>query len=57
MSELEPTRTYSNPTANDILRRMLDEQLAEGKPEELTISCHFCGNSYCFTPEHLEKLF
>ena len=39
------------------LRRMLDEQLAEGKPEELTISCHFCGNSYCFTPEHLEKLF
>lgn len=39
------------------LRRMLDEQLAEGKPEELTISCHFCGNSYRFTPENLEKLF
>ena len=39
------------------LRRMLDEQLAEGKPEELTISCQFCNNSYCFTAESLEKLF
>ncbi len=39
------------------LRRMLDEQLAEGKPEELEISCHFCNNSYRFTPENLEKLF
>ena len=39
------------------LRRMLNEQLAEGKPEELEISCHFCGNSYRFTPDHLEKLF
>ena len=39
------------------LRRMLDEQLAEGKPEELEISCHFCGNSYRFTADNLEKLF
>ena len=39
------------------LRRMLDEQIAEGKPEELTISCQFCNNSYRFTPENLEKLF
>ena len=39
------------------LRRMLDEQLAEGKPEELEISCQFCNNSYRFTPENLEKLF
>ena len=39
------------------LRRMLDEQIAEGKPEELEISCHFCGNSYRFTPDNLEKLF
>ena len=39
------------------LRRMLDEQLAEGKPEELTISCQFCNNSYRFTPDQLEKLF
>ena len=29
MSELEPTRTCSNPTANDILRRMLDERGVE----------------------------
>ena len=39
------------------LRRMLDEQIAEGKPEELEISCQFCNNSYRFTPENLEKLF
>ena len=26
MSELEPTRAYSNPTATDVLRRMLDER-------------------------------
>lgn len=26
MSELEPTRTYSNPTATEVLRRMLDER-------------------------------
>lgn len=29
MSKLEPTRTYSNPTATDILRRMLDERGVE----------------------------
>ncbi len=39
------------------LRNMLDEQLAEGKPEELEISCRFCKNSYTFTAEQLEKLF
>lgn len=39
------------------LRRMLDEQLAEGKPEELTISCQFCNSFYRFTAENLEKLF
>ena len=26
MSKLEPTRTYSNPTATDVLRRLLDER-------------------------------
>lgn len=26
MSELEPTRTYSNPNATEVLRRMLDER-------------------------------
>lgn len=39
------------------LRRMLDEQLAEGKPEELEIACHFCGNHYRFTADMLKKLF
>jgi len=29
MSELEPTRTYSNPNANDVVRRMLDERGVE----------------------------
>lgn len=29
MSELEPTRTYSNPIATDVLRRMLDERGVE----------------------------
>ena len=39
------------------LRQMLDEQLAEGKPEELEISCRFCKNNYRFTADQLEKLF
>ena len=36
MSELEPTRTYSNPTATEVLRRMLDERGVEyeGETEE-----------------------
>lgn len=29
MSELEPTRTYSNPTATEELRRLLDERGVE----------------------------
>lgn len=29
MSELEPTRTYSNHTATDVLRRLLDERGVE----------------------------
>lgn len=29
MRELEPTRTYSNPTATDVLRRLLDERGVE----------------------------
>ena len=39
------------------LRNMLDEQLAEGKPEELEICCRFCKGSYRFTADQLEKLF
>ena len=39
MSELEPTRTYSNHTATEILRRMLDERGVEWEDggEGLTI--------------------
>lgn len=32
MSELEPARTYSNPTATDVLRRLLDERGVEWMP-------------------------
>ena len=39
------------------IRRMLNEQLAEGKPEELEIACHFCGSHYRFTAKMLEELF
>ncbi len=39
------------------LRRMLDEQLAEGKPEELEVNCRFCNSSYRFSAEELKKLF
>ena len=39
------------------LRRMLDEQLAEGKPEQLEVACQFCNSTYCFTPEDVKKLF
>ena len=39
------------------LRRLLDEQLAEGKPEELEIACRFCGGSYRFDAAQLKNLF
>ena len=35
------------------LRRMFDEQIAEGKPEELEIKCRFCNSRYIFKPEDL----
>lgn len=35
------------------LRNMFDEQVAEGKPEELEIKCRFCNSSYTFKPEDL----
>jgi molecular chaperone Hsp33 len=33
------------------LREMFDEQIAEGKPEELEIQCKFCNSRYTFKPE------
>ena len=41
MRELEPTRTYSNPTATDVLRRLLDERGVEwrgGLPTETIVT-------------------
>ncbi len=36
--------------APEELRKLFDEQIAEGKPEELEIRCRFCNSSYTFTP-------
>ena len=36
------------------LRKLFDEQIAEGKPEELEIECRFCNTKYKFTPEDLK---
>lgn len=36
--------------------RMLAEQVAEGKPEELEVDCRFCGSKYRFTKKELEAL-
>jgi molecular chaperone Hsp33 len=35
------------------LREMFDEQIAEGKPEELEIKCRFCNSRYIFKPQDL----
>lgn len=35
------------------LRKMFDEQIAEGKPEELEVVCRFCNTKYGFTPEDI----
>jgi len=32
------------------LRKLFDEQVAEGKPEELEVECRFCNSKYTFTP-------
>ncbi len=36
------------------LRKLFDEQIAEGKPEELEIECRFCNSKYKFKPEDLQ---
>ena len=35
------------------IRRMLAEQVAEGKAEELEVNCHFCGAQYRFDKQEL----
>ena len=37
------------------IRKMLAEQVAEGKLEELEVNCHFCGASYRFGKAELLK--
>ena len=39
------------------LHEMLAEQLAEGKPEELEVHCHFCGENYTFNKSEIEGFF
>lgn len=50
MGKLEPTRTYSNPTATEILRRMLDERGVEWTaPNSIlrdTVTCWTAGGFY-----------
>ena len=35
------------------LRKLFDEQISEGKPEELEIECKFCNSKYKFVPNDL----
>ncbi len=39
--------------APEELRKLFNEQIAEGKPEELEIRCRFCNSSYTFTPDQV----
>ncbi len=39
------------------VEKLLAEQLADGKPEELEIVCRFCGNRYRYSRAELENLF
>lgn len=38
------------------LEKMLAEQVAEGKPEELEVGCRFCGRKEIFTREDIAKM-
>ncbi len=35
------------------IRKLFDEQIAEGKPEELEVCCRFCNSRFIFTPSDL----
>lgn len=39
------------------LMKMLDEQVAEGKPPVLTVNCRFCDKTQAFTRDDIGKLF
>lgn len=37
--------------------KLLAEQAAEGKPEEIELGCRFCGKKYVFTHDEISKMF
>lgn len=39
------------------LEGLLEEQLHEGKPDELEVNCRFCGKNHVFTREDIENMF
>ena len=39
------------------LDKMLDEQVAEGKQEELEVNCRFCNKKHVFNRRDVEKMF
>lgn len=41
----------------DDLLNMLEEQRAEGKPEQLTVNCRFCDKVQIFTRKDIERMF
>lgn len=41
----------------DDLLKMLEEQKAEGKPEQLTVNCRFCDKVQTFTRTDIEHMF
>lgn len=38
------------------VNRLLAEQVADGKPEELEISCRFCNTHYVYSKDELERM-
>ncbi len=38
------------------VNRLLSEQVADGKPEELEISCRFCNTHYVYSKDELSKM-
>jgi len=41
---------------NDLLK-LLDEQIAEGKGEELEVACRFCDKKQYYNRTDVEKMF
>lgn len=37
--------------------KLLAEQVAEGKPEEIEFGCRFCGKKYVFEKDEIQKMF